>query len=104
VHYRNNANPCALADANTTPVRRHWAHWTTLLSVCFALCSLTIHAGAQTLIYLYVDGQPVYAASYVYQAGYVYDMANNLVGTVDANGRIYDANGYQIGFLAQGTD
>lgn len=73
-----------------------------LLGAAFVLALIPLKASARTLhIYMYsAQGAPVeMSQSYVYQEPYVYDLAGNPVGSVNAQNVICNAAGQQIGFV-----
>ncbi len=88
----------AVIAKRTTPSKRRPAWLTTL---CVGLMLSGVHAGAATTIYLYdAYGNPSdVTASYRYQQNYLYDSLNNVVGTVDSSGRVFDASLQQIGYV-----
>ena len=86
------ASPHATALAYSRPVAQHKPASVTITPV--------------TVVYLYVDGEPVLMPddTYIpgYTSGHVYDDDDNLVGTVPdpTTGYIYDSNNNCLGYIS----
>ncbi len=93
------------SDTSTTRsnarIRKSGFQWLTLLCFGIVLCGAGIDANAATAIYFYDSyGTPTdVSSSYTYQQNYVYDSLNNVVGTVDSAGNIFNSSMQQIGYL-----
>jgi len=81
--------------------RKSGFRWLTLVCFGIVLGGVGIDANAATTIYLYdAYGNPTdVTVSYVYQQNYVYDSLQNVVGTVDSNGNIFNLSMQLIGYL-----